>query len=122
MQGATYFEIPVVDLDRAVAFYSEVFETELERAEIDGNAMALFPETADGRGATGALALGESYVPSLDGTRIYLAVASIDAALERVQALGGAVLYPKTSIGEWEEVAEFQDSEGNRIALSAATG
>lgn len=120
MPAATYFEIPVTDLDRAAAFYSHVFDISLERADIDGNAMALFPETPDGRGASGALAQGESYVPSLDGTRVYLAVDDIDAALARVRELGGEMLYPKTLVGESGYVAEFRDSEGNRIALSAA--
>lgn len=60
----TYFEIPVLDLDRAIAFYSRLFGITLERAVIDGNAMALFPDAGDGRGITGALARGESYVPS----------------------------------------------------------
>ena len=30
---------------------------------------------------------------------------------------GGNILYPKTSVGDLGFVAEFEDSEGNRIAL-----
>jgi len=40
---ATYFEIPVADLDRAVHFYRTVFGYEFTRQAIDGNEMALFP-------------------------------------------------------------------------------
>lgn len=115
----SYFEIPALDLERASAFYGDVFGMTLERTEIDGIAMALFPEPAADAGITGALAQGESYVPSLDGTRVYFRVDDIDAVLARVVALGGEILYPKTSIGEWGHVAEFADSEGNRIALSS---
>lgn len=119
MPLATYFEIPVTDLNRAVAFYEAVFLTQLVRTEIDGHPMALFPDPGDGAGVTGALASGDSYVPSVDGTRVYIGVDDIDAVLERATAHGGSVLYPKTSIGELGHVAEFQDSEGNRIALSS---
>lgn len=113
------FEIPVSDLDRSIAFYSRIFMVHLERTIIDGYEMALFPETPDGRGPAGALAKGESYVPSVDGTRIYFLVDGIDEVLDRVHAAGGKTLYPKTSIGDFGYVAEFEDSEGNRIALSS---
>lgn len=115
-----FFEIPVLDLDRAVAFYEQVLQVQLRRTEIDGNDLAFFPDSSAEGGATGALASGDSYRPSLDGTRIYFDVDDIDAALTRAVAYGGAVLYPKTSIGELGHVAEFADPEGNRIALSSA--
>jgi hypothetical protein len=113
-----YFEIPVSDLDRAIAFYSAVFSCEFERVEIDGNAMANFPAFDEANGITGALAKGDSYVPGKQGTRIYFRVASIDEILNNAERTGGRVLYPKTSIGEYGWVAEFEDSEGNCIALS----
>ena len=115
----SYFEIPVSDLERAIDFYQRVFGFALERTVIDGHPMALFPNAASEGTITGALAHGESYVPSRDGTRVYFAVESIDDVLDRVRELGGDVLYPKTAVGEWGFVAEFADSEGNRIALSA---
>lgn len=113
-----YFEIPVLDLSRAAEFYSTVFDCELERVEIDGNEMALFPKLQQSGGITGALAQGNSYVPGKQGTRIYFFTPSIDSTLEKVLRAGGQVLYPKTSIGELGWVAEFEDSEGNCIALS----
>jgi len=45
-------------------------------------------------------------------------VPDIDAVLQRAQALGAEVLYARTDIGEAGYVAEIEDSEGNRIALS----
>jgi predicted enzyme related to lactoylglutathione lyase len=112
-----YCEIPVKDIDRAMAFYSMVFEFELEKQSIDGNEMALFPYTAGVEGATGALAQGDSYKPSLDGSRIYFSTLDIDSTLGRVTKGGGKILYPKTDVGDYGFVAEFEDSEGNRIAL-----
>ncbi|MEG3027148.1 MAG: VOC family protein [Aeromonas sp.] len=117
MNIAIHFEIPARDLARAIRFYEQVFELELERTTIDGNEMALFPLDEQAPGCSGALARGESYVPSLDGTRIYLRVGDIERALDRALGAGAKVLYPVTRVSEQIRVAEFQDPEGNRIAL-----
>lgn len=114
-----YFEIPVNDLDRAIAFYTHVFGYEFERTEIDGNEMAWFPFDATAPGISGALAQGDSYIPNPKGTLIYFNSDNIDDTLNKVNSSGGKTLYPKTSIGELGWVAEFEDSEGNRIALSS---
>jgi predicted enzyme related to lactoylglutathione lyase len=114
-----YFEIPVTDLNRAVGFYSAVFGYEFERTVVDGYEMALFPRALGADGASGALAKGDVYVPSVNGPIIYLSVADIDVVLTRATALGAEVLYPKKSIGANGFVAEIKDSEGNRIALHA---
>ena len=118
---AFHFEIPVNDMDRAVRFYTNVFGYELSRQTVDGYEMAFFPRDADGPGASGALAKGDVYVPSKTGSIIYFDVPDIDQVLQRAQALGAKVLYPKKFIGEAGYVAEIEDSEGNRIALSAAS-
>lgn len=117
MNLAIHFEIPVTDLERAIQFYETVFEIELERAEIDGNEMALFPLHEDKAGCSGALAKGDSYVPSLDGTRIYLVVNDIEKAMARALLAGAEALYPITRVTDNIKVAEFKDTEGNRIAL-----
>lgn len=115
-----YFEIPVTDLERAMTFYIAVFGYELEPATIDGNDMAMFPAPDETGGITGALAKGESYLPGKQGSRIYFSVTSIDDTLRKVQQVGGKVLYPKTSVGLLGSVAEFEDCEGNCIALHSA--
>lgn len=115
----TYFEIPVVDMDRAVAFYEAVFGHMLERQTIDGYEMALFPHEEGHFGASGALAKGDVYVPTKAGAIVYFRVADIDATLKKAQRHGGAVLYPKKDIGDLGFVAEIADTEGNRVALHA---
>jgi predicted enzyme related to lactoylglutathione lyase len=77
----------------------------------------LFPADRAALGVSGALAKGESYVPGKQGVRVYFNTLSIDDTLRRVELAGGRVLYPKTSLGEAGWVAEFEDSEGNCIAL-----
>ena len=65
-----YFEIHVTHLERAIAFYTAVFGYQLERVEVDGNEMAMFPASDDATGIIGALAKGESYIPGKQGSRI----------------------------------------------------
>lgn len=115
-----HFEIPVNDLDRAMGFYETVFGYKLRRENVDGYAMAFFPRGEDVPGASGALAQGDVYRPGKSGPILYFDVQDIDATLERARANGAKILYPKKDIGEGGFVAEIEDSEGNRIALSAA--
>ena len=117
-----HFEIPVLDLDRAMAFYSEVFETSLTREEIDGYQMAMFPVEDEAFGASGALVQGDVYIPSTEGCFLYFGVESIDETVKRAIAHGGSQMYPKKSNGELGWVAEIKDTEGNRIALHQAAG
>lgn len=112
-----YFEIPVTDMDRAVRFYSAVFNFEFRKDIIDHNEMALFPFIDKAGGISGALAKGEIYKPTINGTLIYFTTEDIDKTLQLAVENEGEVLYPKTSNGELGFVAEFKDSEGNRIAL-----
>ncbi len=119
MNPVVHFEIPVTDMDRAIRFYEAVFAVKLSRQEVDGYIMAFFPR-ADGKpGASGALAKGDVYLPAKSGAVLYFDVPAIEPVLEGARAHGGAVLYPKKDIGEAGFVAEIEDSEGNRIALSA---
>jgi predicted enzyme related to lactoylglutathione lyase len=105
--AVVWFEIPVLDLARAVAFYEAVLGVPLERRVMDGHQMAVFLEP---EGAVGALAHGESYVPSLDGCRVYFDVADAEQVLD-----------PVTEVEPGVRVAEFADCEGNRIAVSSGS-
>lgn len=122
MNAAIYFEIPASDLNRAVRFYEAVFEVALERRIIDGYEMALFPWQEQAPGITGALVKGDVYVPAKAGPILYFASENIDGTLQRAVAAGGKVLYPKKAVDAGIEVAEFEDSEGNRIALQTRRG
>ena len=111
-----YFEIPVKDIDRAIKFYSKVFNFDFDKETIDNNEMALFPFADEKSGISGALAKGEIYKPTKDGVVIYFKTENIDETLKLVTSNGGQILYPKTDNGIGL-VAEFEDIEGNRIAL-----
>lgn len=111
-----YFEIPVNDMDRAMKFYAAVFNVDFDKEIIDNNEMALFPFADERSGISGALAKGEIYKPTKDGVVIYFRTENIDTTLQSATAHGGEILYPKTDNGIGF-VAEFEDTEGNRIAL-----
>ncbi|QQS31173.1 MAG: VOC family protein [Sphingobacteriales bacterium] len=112
-----YFEIPVTNVLRAIQFYRAVFGFEFFTENIDGNEMAHFPFIENGTGISGSLAKGETYKPTINGTLVYFGCNDIDLILNKAVENGGKVLYPKTSVGSIGFVAEFQDCEGNRIAL-----
>lgn len=113
----SYFEIPVQDIERAIEFYSFIFDCKFDREIIHKNEMALFPFNEETSGISGALAKGEIYSPSIKGTLIYLNTENIDETLQKITSRGGEILFPKTPVGTIGYVAEFKDSEGNRIAL-----
>lgn len=112
-----WFEIPVSNLDRAKAFYEAVLGVELSLNEMGPMKMAWFPMQMGATGAAGTLAEAEGYTPSKSGSLVYFHVESIEDALAKIERQGGKTLLPKTSIGEWGQIAHFEDSEGNRVAL-----
>jgi predicted enzyme related to lactoylglutathione lyase len=115
-----WFEIPVRDLARATKFYATVFGVELHLAESGPVKMAIFPGSANPDEYTvhGALVSGEGYVPSEQGSLLYLnGGQDLTAPLGRVEKAGGKVIQDKMQIGEHGFIALFRDSEGNRLAM-----
>ena len=116
-----WFEIPVNDLDRSKRFYEAVLGLELSLNEMDNVRMAWFPMTGNVPGAMGTLIKADGYTPSHDGTVVYFSVADIEETLSRINRNGGKTLMPKTGIGEHGFIAQFEDCEGNRVALHCMT-
>lgn len=111
-----WFDIPVLDLDRACRFYRAVLDIDMHQERFEnfsfavlhhgpGNGGCLVPRS--GTEATGA-----------KGPLIYLNVnGRLDAAVAQVASNGGQVIEPARSIGPHGFRAVVQDSEGNRVAL-----
>jgi predicted enzyme related to lactoylglutathione lyase len=114
-----WFEIPVNDMQRAMAFYSELFQVELEAQDFGEVEMAFIPMGDGTKGAGGSLIkAGDHYTPSHKGTLIYFSCEDVDNELSRLEDAGGEILQPKTQISpEYGYMAMFEDTEGNRIAL-----
>lgn len=112
-----WFEIPVNDLTRAKSFYEKVLAIEITEAELGPNQMGWFPMEMGIPGSPGSLVKGDGYVPSREGSLVYLHVDAIDPTLELIAGAGGEMLMPRTSIGEHGFIAKFADCEGNCVAL-----
>ena len=112
-----WFEIPVADMPRAKKFYKSLLNVELQDLPMPGMQLSSFPMVQGGEYATGALAQSENHVPSTNGTTVFFACEDVSDQLGRVESLGGKVVVPKTSIGEYGFIAHIMDSEGNKVAL-----
>jgi hypothetical protein len=114
-----WFEIPVLDLGRAVAFYNQIYGIQMEMNEVNDYEMAFFPAAESGIG--GALVKGPGSVPSETGSLIYLNAGNdLQPILDRVEKNGGRVIMEKTKIDDDAGCfALFIDSEGNKLALNS---
>ena len=119
-----WFEIPVHDMTRAVAFYNKVFQVTISVHDMGALIMGWFPFAEDQNrpGAAGSLVKHpEAYKPSSDqGVLVYFnsRTGNLDDELARVEEAGGTILQQKTQISEeYGYMALFLDSEGNRVAL-----
>jgi predicted enzyme related to lactoylglutathione lyase len=111
-----WVDIPVLNLDRAIRFYTAVMGIQVEKVEYPGMSLGSFPHK-DGEVA-GCLYLSDKVKPSADGPLVYInAHGRIDEAIEAVEPSGGKVLQPKESIGPFGYRALILDTEGNRVAL-----
>jgi hypothetical protein len=109
-------DIPVTDLNRAIAFYSAVLGSPVSKETMPGFEFGLLPHTKDN--VSGCLAKADDNEPSKNGPLIYLsAEGRLDAAIAEVTKGGGSVMKPKHPIGPYGFRAVIIDSEGNRIAL-----
>lgn len=111
-----WFEIPSVNFDRAVKFYSDVLNAELPKMKMNDTDLAFFP-TKD-KGVGGCVTYGNGNQPHAEGALIYLnGGEDLSTPLGRVESAGGKVVMPKTAIGENGYMAIFMDTEGNRVAF-----
>lgn len=109
-------DIPVKDLDRAIAFYSAVHDVKVTKETFTEGSIGLLPFGEGGVGA--CLYLSEDNAPSDHGPQIYLNVADrLDEATAAAASNGGRVIKPRLPIGPYGFRAIIRDSEGNRIAL-----
>jgi predicted enzyme related to lactoylglutathione lyase len=116
----SWFEIPAINFQQAVAFYNNIFKMEMEK-NFEGNyAMAFFPAN---KGIGGAIVAGPGSTPSDTGTLIYLnAGKDLTQVLKRIEPAGGRIIMSKTLINkESGYFALFIDSEGNKLALHSNT-
>jgi predicted enzyme related to lactoylglutathione lyase len=109
-------DIPVLDLDRAVKFYSAMLGQEVKKQEFPGMTIGILPHDDGEVGA--CLFTSEEEKPSEKGTMIYLnASGRLNDAIAAVTPNGGKIVKAKHPIGPFGFRAIIIDSEGNRVAL-----
>ena len=113
-----WFELPVRDMSKAVAFYNAVFDSGLTIDTSGPNPMAIFPTRG---GMTGPGVSGHLYpgTPSRDGSgpTVHLLVPGrLEDAIDRCTANGGEILGPTIEIPPGR-FAYAKDPDGNSIGL-----
>ncbi|WP_282136268.1 VOC family protein [Seonamhaeicola maritimus] len=115
-----WFEIPVTNYERAKEFYSTIMDSEITDYHMPEQNMkyGMFTHDRDNNGVGGGLVEAEGQIPTSDGPTLYLNGGDdLSLPLGKVETAGGKIIMPKTDIGENGFMAQFIDTEGNRIAL-----
>lgn len=113
-----WFEIAATDLERAKKFYSDVFQKEMQYVDMPDSPMYMMGSSAESiAGASGALVKSADNIPSTSGTIVYFYCDDVAVEASRVEAAGGTLIVPKTSLGEFGFMAMFIDTEGNKVGM-----
>jgi predicted enzyme related to lactoylglutathione lyase len=111
-----HFELPVLDMDRAVACYETLLGTRMRRESFGGLPYALFPH--DEPGVSGALVQDPQRSPGA-GALVYLdAGGQLNAILSRAEQARARVVLSKTMIGPEGSIAILVDTEGNTVGFN----
>ncbi|PIE07689.1 MAG: glyoxalase [Rhodobacterales bacterium] len=86
-----WIEIPVTDMDKAIAFYNEVFGYELKLDTTGPNPMAMFTAADFETGVAGHLYPGKPARPGTGPTCHMVVPDTLDAAKARLLAAGGTL-------------------------------
>lgn len=113
-----WVEIPATNFERAKKFYETIFGIEVALVPIPRGQYGIFPLDRDAMGAGGAIVEGEGYTPSENGRIVYMdRNEDLAIPLSKVEAAGGKIILPKTSNAGFGFIAQFTDTEGNRMGL-----
>lgn len=117
VSAVNWFEIPVKDFARATAFYEAVLDVEIHVMPHPEYEYGIIPCDME-KGIGGAIVAGPHFEPSMTGSLVYLnGGEDLAIPLSRVEAAGGKVILPKTSLGGNGFMAHFIDTEGNKVAF-----
>ena len=119
-----HFEIPFDDGERARTFYREAFGWSImTMPELDYTMVSTGPSSEEG-GPSESGYIGGGMLQRTAVQRapvVTVDVDDIDAALERIESLGGTTVVPRQPVGEMGFAAYFTDTEGNLTGLWQTT-
>jgi len=114
----SWFEIATFDIERAKTFYEKVFLRKFKYMEVNGEKLYIFDADYEGYGSGGALIESKTFKPSTEsGIIIYFSSEDVAIEAARVEDAGGKLIQGKTSLGDPGFIAQFVDTEGNKIGL-----
>src|SRR5436190_3085377 len=110
-----HVEIPVKDPKAAGEFYASLFDWKLD---LDPTLNYLQFEAEGGPGGAFVKIGNENgYEHKANSPLLHIATDDIDATLDKVEALGGKTILPKTEIPGIGWFGIFSDPSGNNISL-----
>ena len=128
MDKVVHFEIPADDVERAKAFYANVFGWQLQTSQVgDGEYTSVITTPTDPQtyaptepgGINGGMMQRSPQTPS---PVITIGVDDIDARLGEVEANGGTIVTQRTPIPDMGAFAYFTDPDGNVMGLWESAG
>jgi uncharacterized protein len=118
--GIVHFEIPAEDRERAATFYRSAFGWKISTMQgMDYDILQTTETTDEGMPTEPGVINGGMLQRSdrFPSPVITVDVDDIDAALAKVEELGGTVIEAKQPIQDMGFTAYFRDSEGNLLGL-----
>lgn len=118
MPRPVHFEIHATDPERAITFYTAVFEWSFERS---GPEPYWLVTTGEGPGIDGGLAQREGPMPDPDASvnafPLTIEVSDLDMLTREVEQAGGTVVSAKRPITGLGWIAYCRDTEGNLFGV-----
>lgn len=119
MARVVHFEIPADDPERAINFYSNVLDWQIQKWEGPTDYWLATTGPEGTPGINGAIVARNGYRNVVNT----VAVTSLDETARRVEANGGTIALPKTTVPGVGFLMYFVDTEGNLFgAIEAQEG
>jgi predicted enzyme related to lactoylglutathione lyase len=111
-----HFEVIGKDAPALRAFYGQAFDWKLEPMPAGtGMAYAMVrPQGKDEKGIAGGIGARDGYAGHVT---FYVAVPNLEAALGKIQSLGGSTMMPPDQVPNGPRIALFTDPEGHVVGL-----
>jgi len=111
-----HFEIPVTDVERAIAFYTAVFQWQFNKWEAPGGAPPYWLiKTGEGPGIDGGMLIRPG--AGQGGTVNTMGVPNLDDHIALVEKQGGKIVVPKMPIPGMGWLAYGADPDGNIFGM-----